>query len=205
MAKMNWDEAIKHYEKGLEIATSLENQYQIAGDYISIGKARFKKEEVYQAIESYKKAAEIAVKAGTVFCMYTFQESLNGLEIACRTAEKIQEFKEFCDCIRTEYANTIKELPFHQWYLEPAEPSSEFSHLAFSEDFLSEDSIDPSWVQIKEYDDCKFKITENGGLEINSANRRDLVKVDLTAPRIIRKIWGDFSVVVNVSKFWKIY
>ncbi|MBI1926343.1 tetratricopeptide repeat protein [Candidatus Poribacteria bacterium] len=116
-----------------------------------------------------------------------FGRSLSGLEPA---SEDPEEFRAFCRRLREAHPE-VGDLPFVQWYLEPAE-TQEFTqnpvHDAFAEKLSSD------WVWHDEFNDCSF--TVGNGLEIHAANGRDLWHVNLSAPRILRAVSGDFAVQV---------
>jgi len=91
-----------------------------------------------------------------------------------------------------------------QWYLEAAEPSKEFPHLTFVDDF-EQGTTHPSWQWMDEFGDCAYKIVgaercvRLNGLEICAANGRDLDGLNKSAPRLMREISVSFAVEVCVS------
>jgi len=126
---------------------------------------------------------------------------LDGLEYVYRSLDRRSEFLDFCKSYREKHAESLKELPLQQWYLEPMPISDEYSNLAFTDD-LDNDPLNSSWSWLNPLDDCFYRIvaTDKGlkGLEISAVNGRNLSGLNLSAPRFIREITGDFAVQVCI-------
>jgi adenylate cyclase len=110
---------------------------------------------------------------------------LSGLETAMEDA---REFRAFCIHFRGEHPE-VGEARFGQWFLEPAEPAAGFE--SPSCDALGA-FTSPDWVWHDPFGDCAFAV-ENG-LQIHAANGRDLWGLNVSAPRLLRAVCGDFAV-----------
>jgi tetratricopeptide (TPR) repeat protein len=213
MCQRHWEEAISHYQKHLEGVQALREGAQAFAFAFSLGRAYLKKGDYQQALQSFEESADGAIALpDESLRAYYLSDALGGLEEARRALGIPEAFVEFCRAFKERHAEAVEKLSLRQWYLEPAEPSKEFSHLAFADDFETE-TIDSSWQWIDEFGDCAVaqlsKLAENQdrilgylpshGLEICAANGRDLDGLNLSAPRLMREISGDFAVEVCIS------
>jgi regulation of enolase protein 1 (concanavalin A-like superfamily) len=199
MCQSRCEEAICHYQKNLEGLQSIARPYLISRAYIQLGEAYLRKGDYGRAIRYFEKANLPGHLTGV----------LGGLEEAYAALGTWEVFVDFCHSLREQHTDWMKRKSFHQWYLEPAEPSEEFPRLAFADDFdrpaatQSKESeteiIDPSWSWLDEFGDCAYRIVPAGGLEICAANGRELDGTNLSAPRFVREISGDFAVEVCMS------
>jgi tetratricopeptide (TPR) repeat protein len=105
-------------------------------------------------------------------------------------------FRAFCRRFQEEHP--VEDSPFVQWFLEPAEPRQDFGLpiLGFGwgvDDFENLKSKienrEPVWED--PFDDCSF--TTHNGLEIHAANGRDLCFINLSAPRVLWPVDGDWA------------
>jgi class 3 adenylate cyclase/CheY-like chemotaxis protein len=195
MCQHRWEEAISHFQKFLEGYRSIGARFWVTLAHLCLGVVYLKKCDYGQALQSLEAAADIAVETQRASWLCSALGGLEEAYIALGTPEK---FAAFCHSFKEQHADVLERLPLRQWYLEPAELSEEFSHLAFADDFDNE-AIDPSWSWIDEFGDCAYRIAESGGLEISAANGRDLYGLNLSAPRFMREISGDFAVEVRMS------
>jgi hypothetical protein len=82
-----------------------------------------------------------------------------------------------------------------QWYLEPAGTLDDVQSpvcdgLAWQDSFSS--GLDPAWGWHDPFGDCWYRV--QNGLEIHAANGRDLVRINLSAPRVLQPASGDLAV-----------
>ena len=206
MCQHRWEEAILHFQKFLEGYQRIGAPFWITLARLCLGVVYLKKGDYHQAIRSLEVAADVAVETQRASWLCS---ALGGLEEAYMALGTPERIVEFCHSFRERHADALKELPLRQGYLEPAEPSKEFSHLAFADDFdapaatqsgdSGTDTIDPSWRWMDEFGDCACKIAQAGGLEICAANGRDLYGLNLSAPHLMRDASGDFAVEVRMS------
>ena len=200
LCQRRWEEAISHYQKNLEGRQSIGNPGTIAGAHLQLGRAYLKKGDYHRALRSLEEASDGAIETQQVALL---SNALGGMEEAYMVLGTPEKFVEFCSSFKERHAEAVEKLSFRQWYLESAEPSREFPHLAFADEFETE-TIDPSWCWMDEFGDCAYKIVERtvsslGGVEISAANGRDLDGLNVSAPRLMREISGDFAVEVCVS------
>ena len=130
-----------------------------------------------------------------------------------------EDFAMFCRSFREQHAEILKDFPLNQWYLEPAIPSPDFSFLAFSGNFDSiieasasqkHDSTDrirtpkneklcQAWHWIDQIGDCYYRIGDAERVEVYAANGRGLNVKNMSAPRLMREIHGDFAMEVCIA------
>ena len=110
-------------------------------------------------------------------------ETLSTLEEAC---DDPQAFREFCRRFRREHPESFHPL-FTKWHLETGE-AFDFPQVLFQENFGGNFSSDWRWID--PFGDCSFDVRD--GLEIRASNGRDLWYLNLSAPRILRLVCGDF-------------
>jgi len=117
--------------------------------------------------------------------------TLSGIEAA---SDDAQWFQTYCRYFQEEHPE-IDETPFVQWYLEPVDVGalrdlSPQGGAALFEDECR-DSLPPGWTWYDTFDDCSFTI--GNGVEIHAANGRGLRGNNVSAPRLLGSITGDFS------------
>jgi predicted ATPase/class 3 adenylate cyclase/regulation of enolase protein 1 (concanavalin A-like superfamily) len=171
------------YEKALEIMPKLFEASQGAeiGDFHYGKWASMVLGWLYLHINQRQKAMDLLQET----IAHNPQVSLSGLEAAY---DSPYEFRSFCDQYREEHPETT-DWPLKQWYLEP-DQASEFPKSIVCVMFADELSSD--WVWHDQFSDCSYTVQD--GLEIHAANGRDLWEMNLSAPRILRKVTGDFAV-----------
>jgi len=188
MCQHLWDDAINYYQK-------------IAWAKLWLGRAYMKKGDYDQAIKIFYEFADKVFEFQDEYARYRLFNALEGLEYVYRSLDKRNEFLDFCKSYREKHAESVKELPLQQWYLEPEPISDEYSNLAFVDD-LDNEPLDSSWSWLNPLDDCSYRIVETDqgqkGLEISAVNGRDLSGQNLSAPRFIREVTGDFTVQVCI-------
>ncbi len=116
-------------------------------------------------------------------------DALSGIEEAYDDAEA---FRAFCCRFRHEHPEIMPPL-FKQCFLEPVETldvtPQNCRHLLTYDEFSENLSTDWTWND--PFDDCSFALSK--GLDMRAANGRDLWYLNLSAPRILRSVSGDFS------------
>ncbi len=104
------------------------------------------------------------------------------------------QFREFCASFRGAHPEAVEvSLTRHgvrlgQWYLEPA-TMRDFPRQVVHEEFRQPLSSDWTWRDPS--GDCSA--LTGAGLEIRAANGRDLWEANLSAPRVVRAVSGDFA------------
>ena len=116
---------------------------------------------------------------------YGFAHLLNGLEQAYKSPKG---FHTFGHRFREDHPE-VGDSPFVQWFLEPTDAGTVHEPPLFHEEFA--ESLSADWVWEDPFGDCSFAVPN--GLEIHAANGRDLWHINLSAPRILRPVSGDFA------------
>ena len=211
----NLQKAAEYAYRGLETAESMENKREQAWAYITIGNFFLCQGSPEKATDAFRKAhelgwvrTEVSLSLGQGYlaagkqqeALQIFQEimpsadTLSGLEEAYDNPEA---FLAFCHRFREEHPE-VNESLFVQWYLEPTE-AFDFPENLFHDEF--NESLQSDWTWQDPFDDCSYVV--QNGLEIHAANGRDLWHINLSAPRILRSVSGDFAaqtVCVPVSE-----
>jgi tetratricopeptide (TPR) repeat protein/regulation of enolase protein 1 (concanavalin A-like superfamily) len=126
-------------------------------------------------------------------------ESLPFMEEAYMLLNKSDEFLDLCHHLKERHANIIEMFSFHQWYLEKIEPSYSFPKLSSDNDSQFS-NINSLWNWIDEFGDCSYNVRDDSnGVEIHSANGRNIHFNNNSAPRLLRQISKDFAVEVCIS------
>jgi hypothetical protein len=161
-----------------------------------LGRAYWTQGQRPEALSQFQKAIAF-VKRNPFF----LANALSGLE---ETYEITEEFRAFCRRFREERPE-VGNLPLMQWYLEPTQ-LYEFPQNIVRDDFVgttlavaqraphSGEQAPPlqGWVWHDPFNDCSY--TVENGLRIHAANGRDLWHINLSAPRILQPVSGDFAV-----------
>jgi len=213
-----WDEAINYMQKYLEITEKIaKNRLFAEWIKLSLGYVHMRKGDYEKALNIFHNFADKIFELQDEYGLFVFLEKLEHtykkldkyndllnfcfnllekLEYTYKKLGKYDDFLNFCKDYREKHAEAVKDLPLQQWYLEPAQISNELSSPVFNDDFNKD--LDPSWTWVDIFNDCHYEITENG-IEIHAANGRDLYWLNMSAPRFVREITGDFAVQVCVS------
>ncbi|MDD1444204.1 tetratricopeptide repeat protein, partial [Dolichospermum sp. ST_sed3] len=185
MCQQHWDDAIYHYQKYVEIRKEIDN----VNNPVLLAWRKFQLGNIYMKKGDYDKAIEIFHEFADKNVQYGLFSLLEALEYIYRSLGKRDEFLDFCKSYREKHAESMKELPLQQWYLEPAPISEKYSNLTFTDD-LDNEPLDSSWTWLNPLDDCSYKAVklDDGlsALEISAVNGRILVGNNMSAPRFLR-------------------
>jgi hypothetical protein len=113
----------------------------------------------------------------------TVADALSGLEEA---EPDDPAFEALCRRLRAKASDG----PFVQWALEPVTPSPEPDALPAQE--LLGGELGAEWTWYDRFHDCAFSVGNE--IEMRAANGRDLLSVNLSAPRLLRPVSGDWIV-----------
>jgi len=171
MSKNDWDKSISYYQK------SLDEYGESAGRYLMLGRAHLKKGEYHRAIQFFEKSDDSA--------------ALAGMEEAYMALGNPEQFIEYCKFSDRLHSGR------DQLYLKSVVSFIDLQHLHVTDCFDIE-VIDSLWNWVDEFRDCTYRIIDTGGLEICAANGRDMCNVNLSAPRLMREISGDFVIEVCI-------
>lgn len=181
-----WEKAVDAYQKADQLIRETGTWIWIVkawADY-SIGHVRLSQGEPAEALKKFK----VIARAGSKILMqypYDFASILSGLDEAYQDPE---EFRAFCRRFREEHPEA-GDSPFIQWFLEPSDVEA-VGKLLYDDEFA--DSLSSDWVWRDPFGDCSLRVQE--GLEIHAANGRNLRHINLSAPRLLRSVSGNFAV-----------
>jgi len=180
MCQRHWEESVSHYQKNLEGRQSIGRPSDIGLAHLRLGRAYLKRGDPHRALQSFEEAGGIS--------------ALSGMEEAYMALGASETFVEFCRSFKERHADAVEKLSLYQWYLEPTEVC-DFPQTLVYDEFVGARRAVPlpsEWIWQDEFDGCLF--TVQNGLEIHAANGRDLWEINLSAPRILREVSGDFAV-----------
>ena len=195
-----WEKAVVAFQKAIqhfrESDSRLEEALGVGQTWATyaLGRAYLAQGDREEAIKQFQETLALA-RLGTYWGRrFAFADALlSGLEEAHNDPAA---FRAFCRRFREEHPK-VGELPFIQWFLEPTELSDFPPPLGpprrnrgENDEFVEPLSSD--WVWQDPFDDCSF--TVQNGLEIHAANGRDLWHINLSAPRMLRRVSGDLAV-----------
>jgi class 3 adenylate cyclase/tetratricopeptide (TPR) repeat protein len=97
----------------------------------------------------------------------------------------------------------ISDLSLNQWYLEPAQPSAQFTRELFLDSFDAPE-LKPSWEWHDPGGASSFSLSErSGALTLHAAGGVDLFPLfNLNAPRLLLEVRGDFALETRVEGNW---
>jgi class 3 adenylate cyclase/tetratricopeptide (TPR) repeat protein len=197
LSQRNFDEAIQHYQKALDIRKTMANPVMQAWAEYNLGRAYLKKGDYDQASQLFNEFAGKVFEFQDKYAQYRLFYLMEGFEALYKAKGDRDGFINFCHSFRQTHADEIEKLTLPQLYLESTQISNDLSNLAFADDFDKEE-MDSSWSWIDEFNDCHYKVVENG-LEIHAVNGRDLSGQNMSAPRLIREVSSNFAVQVCIS------
>jgi tetratricopeptide (TPR) repeat protein len=180
-----FEEAEDMFHKALQflLETGIErrNEYW----YQLLGRVQLLRGNRGEALKQFQESARACTAYGGDRVLWYLPPALSGLEEAYDDPE---EFRAFCRRFREERPE-VGNLPLMQWFLEPTEASA-FPQNLLHDSFV--ESLSSDWAWHDQFGDCSFNV--GNGLEIHAANGRDLWDINLSAPRILRLVSGDFAV-----------
>ena len=195
--RQNYDKALTHLQKMFEDFQSHKYIGWIARIYGYLGIVYMKKGNYNQAIQNFELSMKTIMESSNESLIsWAYLLPLLSLKEAYEAISTPDKYREYCLSLKERYADVIEKLPSFMFDLEPIQPSEEYRNLIFADDFQGK--VDESYVWIDEFDDCSYRLTDDG-VEIHSANGRDLNGTNNSAPRLMREISGDFAVETIVS------
>ncbi len=156
------------------------------GEAYALGRAHLAQGNREQAIERFQEVLACAGLEASGRYTYEFASALSGLEEAYGDPGA---FRAHCRRLQAEYPQT-RGLPFVQWYLEPVDVGALHRRgMPLQDGFVTE--LAPDWIWEDPFGDCSYAVRE--GLEMKAANGRHLWRINLSAPRLLRKASGDLA------------
>ena len=194
MAQRRWEDAIRHYQQDLDIiypqgreVDELQRSYssQIMRSHGALGTA-------YMKNGDYQRAVDLLGGFDSNSPENWGKSHVSGTLRGHAAMDTSDEFMQFLDKYKSSCADGEEQASLTDWYLGRAEISAEFSHLDFADDFTI-GNFHPSWIWTDEFEDCSYRFVDGGGLEIHAANGRGMGNMNLSAPRLMREVSGDFA------------
>jgi hypothetical protein len=207
-----WEAARDPFRRAVELFRAIPLRLPVAPALVLLGRAQLAQEEKEAAADCFRDALALASQSelgGTIhWPIHSFvenplvAEALSGLEEIYQDREA---FRALCRRFRSQAADR----PFVQWTLEPAQPQRDCvsrrdcvphvprgPRIAYSgwdtdhaHDLESEIQMG-KWSWHDPFGDCAY--TTRDGLKIRAANGRNLLNVNLSAPRLLRPASGDW-------------
>jgi DNA-binding SARP family transcriptional activator len=116
--------------------------------------------------------------------LLSFAGAVSGLEEAIDDPD---EYRSTCEKLQADLSS--EDVSISRWFLEPDSPGH-FPIQDFRERFAGRTSS--GWVWLDPLEKCSY--TAANGLEIRAVNGKDLLDMNMTAPRLMREVSGDFAV-----------
>ncbi len=198
-----WEKAVVAFQKAIqhfrESGNRLEEVLAVGQTWVTyaLGRVYLAQGDREEAIKQFQETVAPATVALASLVplreiIFAFAGALSGLEEAYGDAAV---FHTFCRRFREKHYE-VTDSPFVQWFLEPTEPLDFPPPLGpprrnGGENDEFDESLSSDWVWQDPFDDCSF--TVQSGLEIHAANGRDLWYINLSAPRMLRPVSGDFA------------
>jgi tetratricopeptide (TPR) repeat protein len=194
----DWETAIEAFRRAVELFRTIPLRMLVAPSLDLLGRAYLLQGDQEAAADCFREALALASQSelgGTIhWPIHTLvanplvAEALSGLEEMHQDSEA---FRALCHCYRSRAADG----PFVEWSLDPANVGAVRAPLGSREPLLREtfaDSLSPEWTWHDAFGDCTYALRD--GLEIRAANGRDLLNVNLSAPRLLRVAAGDWVI-----------
>jgi DNA-binding SARP family transcriptional activator len=218
----NWEKAVDSFEQALQLLEETDLRSLKLWVFCTLGRAYQAQGKRGEALNRFEEALALArpeelegdFGAASWWIWLHLNpfaaNTLSGLEAVC---EDSKAFQAFCDRYRSQAGNG----PFVQWYLEPADvgairtgpvpfvpgPKGQGRPVQGEPPLHGDEfavSLAANWDWQDPFGDCSFALQD--GLEIHAANGRDLRRINLSAPRLLRAVsrdWAAQTVCVPVS------
>jgi DNA-binding SARP family transcriptional activator len=130
------------------------------------------------------------------------EAGLNPLEAALDAQGRRAEFVAFCDDARRRLAAEGAPDPLAQWYLAPAQPAGHFTRVEFQDDFAAP-ALRPEWQWEDPRQTSVYSLTERPGfVTLRPAAGTDLCLNNISAPRLLLEVRGDFALEARMEGDW---
>jgi class 3 adenylate cyclase/tetratricopeptide (TPR) repeat protein len=195
MKRNDWDKAIEHFERWSEPHISLLTSGRLTTRVPKFAWIYLQKGSTEKAIELCRKTFEVVGMSNSM----PISQSLSVMEEAFAVSGRGEEFISCCEEIRAEKKEILQNLRLTQWYLEPQDSSGLFTQIAF-EDAFDKPNLSSEWEWVDPDDDSGYSLSsEAGWLELRATSGSNLRKGNLSAPRLLQEISGDFSMEVKMK------
>jgi len=196
--KGEWDEAIKYAQEALRIGATIGSHdlFLASPPCQVLIEAYLVKGDLDKALDYSKKAMNLSINQPNSTRLSSF---LGFAEEIYEKTDNGSEFISFCHEIMKENAKKLKGIKLTQWYLEPKEPSSQFTQIVSSDEF-DRSTLRSEWQWINPKGDCSYELSsEPSWLEIRAVSGCDLWQNNFNAPRLMQEISGDFGIETKMA------
>jgi tetratricopeptide (TPR) repeat protein len=190
------ESAVQAFEDAIEIYKDCSYRPHDVRATILLGRVCLALGNPRQATHCFEKAVSVAGPEILRNDTDLFAAALGGLE---EVLDGPDGFLRVCLRLREQYPD-LGDSALADWYLKPSKPHVFANCLVH--DALA-NSLAAEWSWQDPFGDCSFDL--RNGLEIHAANGRDLWRINLSAPRLLRPapeegIWTVETVCVPVSE-----
>jgi len=199
MCQNHYDKAIYHYQEYLRFFQSIGRLSDVSAAHLLIGRASLKNNDCNTAIQSFIKSADIAIEelhkgSFDLRGEGVLQNAIAGIEEGYIISGNHSGFYEFCHEFGKKHCNAFEKLSLKQLHVEPGKIQEEFNHLVL----LSGSETSWRWICEPHDHGCNYSFRSDG-IEIIASNDRELYRLNIYAPHIMKEIPGEFAVEVSVS------
>ena len=185
LCKDDWDKVVDAFQNAVQLYRETGDRWGEAGTTYTLGRAHLAQGDQAKALRQFKTLVVLVGPEMLRSNPYGFAHLLKGLEQAYKSPKG---FHTFGHRFREDHPE-VGDSPFVQWFLEPTDAGTVHEPPLFHEEFA--ESLSADWVWEDPFGDRSFAV--QNGLEIHAANGRDLWHINLSAPRILRPVSGDFA------------
>jgi len=176
LCRGDWRGALDAFEHALRLDGELGRKgawpkYLMGRTSLAMGKRE-------EAIEQFHHAIDLGFGGWSM---------LSALEAAEDESDRFREFSQSLRDQERSRGNGVRV----QWFLEPTEPRGDLPRVALP------DGVSGDWIWEDPMGDCHLQA--GAGIEVRAASGRTLEHANLTAPRLVRPIAGDFCIQVACS------
>jgi len=180
-------EALQSLYEGHRLLQAVEGEYDPAHGKVQIGQALLAVGEIQEAVEMLKEALDVLKKP-------TINPTHDQVPLFLRALSSLAEgindhgqFREFCLEFLRRHPDAAGTA-FRQWYLETADPFSP-AEMTLKDTFKT--SLTGGWLWRDPLGHSLY--TVDRGLEIRADNGGELWRNNVSSPRVMRPVRGDFA------------
>ncbi len=184
----------EHIQKGMEVADRMAGMSQVASASSmcgAVGNAYLQKGNPQKAMYFFRRAIEFGGETDVLLA-----HLLHKLEQLYAQQDQHEEFFAFCQQAR-EKANSGAQILLRYWHLKPSTLAPDHYQLAWRDPFQGPSLLE-EWDWIDPESKSSYNFSQGGVLEIQTPAGRDFFSQDLNAPRLLRRVSGDFAIETSL-------
>jgi class 3 adenylate cyclase/predicted ATPase len=174
-----WDVALQWFEEAAGEFRAVDALSRTAMMMYCVAAVRLHKGEREGAVRTFEEAVALAGPQMLAENPVSLSLVLGAIESASRGTGV---FEVFC----RDWREKIPSSTLRQWSLEPAETFADGWPLLGGSKFGTE--LEAPWAWVDALGECSIRV--NGALSIQAVNGRGLWESNLSAPRVMRHVWG---------------